>query len=235
MSHPYIHVLLHLLGPGSKRSDGPEARALEGARSGTSGHAAAQHHPLSAPAAKTRVRNAHYGTFSTSFDMRTYSNSTICNSKSNVPYTHTTSLSNGPDVLCHMYSCSDDPFENGPNPEGLLHVSNAHLRDIWLKEVWTAPTPRTRRCPNAAPAAMPLPTEAREGSSGLVGDACARQLDGGDDDRRPPCCPQCSGKQKIPAMALQATGHEQTGVGGTQSMVLSAAITCLRYHQAVRA
>ena len=29
--------------------------------------------------------------------------------------------------------------------------------------------------------------------------------------------------------------REQTGVGGTQSMVLSAAITCLRYHQAVRA
>ena len=44
-----------------------------------------------------------------------------------------------------------------------------------------------------------------------------------------------SGKQKIPAMALQATGHEQTGVGGTQSMPLSAANTCLRYHQAVRA
>ena len=44
-----------------------------------------------------------------------------------------------------------------------------------------------------------------------------------------------SGKQNIPAMALQATGHEQTGVGGTQSMPLSAATTCLRYHQAVRA
>ena len=31
-------------------------------------------------------------------------------------------------------------------------------------------------CANAAPAAMPLPTEARDGCSGLVGDACARQL-----------------------------------------------------------
>ena len=41
--------------------------------------------------------------------------------------------------------------------------------------------------------------------------------------------------QKTPAMALQATGHEQTGVGGTQWMVLSAGITCLQYHQAVRA
>ena len=30
----------------------------------------------------------------------------------------------------------------------------------------------------AAPAAMPQPTEAREGCSGLVGEACARQLDG---------------------------------------------------------
>ena len=36
-------------------------------------------------------------------------------------------------------------------------------------------------CANAAPAAMPPPTEAREGCSGLMGDACARQLelDGG--------------------------------------------------------
>ena len=43
-----------------------------------------------------------------------------------------------------------------------------------------------RGCANAAPAAMPPPTEAREGCSGLVGDACARQLDGGVDGRRPP-------------------------------------------------
>ena len=41
--------------------------------------------------------------------------------------------------------------------------------------------------------------------------------------------------QKTPAMALQATGQEQTGVGRTQSMPLSAANTCLRYHQAVHA
>ena len=39
---------------------------------------------------------------------------------------------------------------------------------------------------DAAPAAMTPPTEAREGCSGLVGDACARQLDGGVDGRRPP-------------------------------------------------
>ena len=45
---------------------------------------------------------------------------------------------------------------------------------------------RARECPNAAPAAMPPPTEAREGCSVLVGDACARQLDGGVDGRRPP-------------------------------------------------
>ena len=36
----------------------------------------------------------------------------------------------------------------------------------------------TQGCANAAPAAMPQPTEAREGCSGLVGDVCARQLDG---------------------------------------------------------
>ena len=31
---------------------------------------------------------------------------------------------------------------------------------------------------------MPPPTEAKEGCSGLVGEACARQLDGGVDGRR---------------------------------------------------
>ena len=39
----------------------------------------------------------------------------------------------------------------------------------------------------------------------------------------------------IPAMALQGIGHEQTGVGRTQCMPLSAANTCLRYHHAMRA
>ena len=39
----------------------------------------------------------------------------------------------------------------------------------------------------------------------------------------------------IPAMALQGIGHEQTGVGRTQCMPLSAPHTCLRYHHAVRA
>ena len=33
---------------------------------------------------------------------------------------------------------------------------------------------------------MPPPTEAREGCSGHVGDACTHQLDGVDDNRRPP-------------------------------------------------
>ena len=36
--------------------------------------------------------------------------------------------------------------------------------------------------PDVAPAAMPLPAEAREGSPGLVGDICACQLDGDDDE-----------------------------------------------------
>ena len=44
-----------------------------------------------------------------------------------------------------------------------------------------------RGCANAAPVAMPPPTETSiEGCPGLVGDACARQLDGGVDGRRPP-------------------------------------------------
>ena len=125
-----------------------------------------------------------------------------------------------------------------------LHESYAHKRDIWLKEVWTAPTSRTRRCPNAAPAAMPLPTLRPERAPLALWAMPAhatRQLstattttddllavhDDAINSLR-------SGKQKIPAMALQGIGHEQTGVGGTQWMVLSAAITCLRFHHAVR-
>ena len=52
---------------------------------------------------------------------------------------------------------------------------------------WTSRASAARGCanPNAAPTAMPLPTEAREGCSGLVGEACARQLDGGVDGQRP--------------------------------------------------
>ena len=91
---------------------------------------------------------------------------------------------------------------------------------------------------------MPLPTEAREGcsqascatpkvrtpqlvmASSTMDDHLAVHNDANS---------LRSAKQKIPAIALQATGHEQTGVGGTQSMPLSAANTCLRYHQAVRA
>ena len=44
------------------------------------------------------------------------------------------------------------------------------MRDIWLNKFGRTRAPRTRGCPNAAPATMPLPAEAREGSSGLVGD-----------------------------------------------------------------
>ena len=39
----------------------------------------------------------------------------------------------------------------------------------------------------------------------------------------------------IPAMALHGIGHEQTSVGGTHCIPLSAANTSLRYHHAVRA
>ena len=55
---------------------------------------------------------------------------------------------------------------------------------------------------------MPSPTEAREGCSGLVGDACARQLDGVVDGRRHPCyvyddaAALRSAKQKASAMSL---------------------------------
>ena len=61
----------------------------------------------------------------------------------------------------------------------------------WLCHVLRKKIGRTlasaaRECANTAPAAMPLPTEAREGCSGLVGDACAHQLDGGVDGQRPP-------------------------------------------------
>ena len=42
-------------------------------------------------------------------------------------------------------------------------------------------------------------------------------------------------KLNAPAMALHGIGHEQTGVGRTQCMALSAPNTCLQYHHAVRA
>ena len=75
----------------------------------------------------------------------------------------------------------------GETAGGLLHESFGHLRYIRLKKIG-----RTRRRPlegartRGTSAAMPPPTEAREGCPGLVGDACARQLDDGVDGRRPP-------------------------------------------------
>ena len=59
---------------------------------------------------------------------------------------------------------------------------------------------------------MPLPTKAREGCSGLVGDAHACQLDGVDDDRRQPCCLYVDAavgavaKLKSCAMSLEVIG-----------------------------
>ena len=73
---------------------------------------------------------------------------------------------------------------------GVLHESFAHMRYIWLKKFGRTRASRTRRCENTAPTTMPSPTEAGEGSSGLVGDTCARHLDGVDDDRRHLCCPR---------------------------------------------
>ena len=56
---------------------------------------------------------------------------------------------------------------------------------------------RTRGCANAAPAAMPPPTEAREGCSGLMGDACAHQLDGsGSADEIQSLATQCEGRRR---------------------------------------
>ena len=69
---------------------------------------------------------------------------------------------------------------------GSLREYMGHSRYIWVKKIGRLRGSRTRGCANAAPAAMPPPTEAREGYSGLMGDACARQLDGGVDGRRPP-------------------------------------------------
>ena len=42
-------------------------------------------------------------------------------------------------------------------------------------------------------------------------------------------------KLRAPAMALHGIGHEQTGVGRTQCVALSAPNTWLQYHHAVRA
>ena len=76
------------------------------------------------------------------------------------------------------------------HPQMARFVSHSDIRPfaryIWVRKIGRLRGSRTRGCANAAPAAMPPPTEAREGCSGLVGDACARQLDGGVDGRRPP-------------------------------------------------
>ena len=75
------------------------------------------------------------------------------------------------------------PGAQGSDAEGLLDVARVvctFALHMGQKDR-TTPTSRTRRCSNAAPAAMPPPTDAREGCSGLVGDACTRQLDGDDE------------------------------------------------------
>ena len=69
---------------------------------------------------------------------------------------------------------------------GSLREYMGHMPYIWLRKIGRTRASGARECANAAPAAMPLPTEANEGCSGLVGDACVRQLDGGVDGRRPP-------------------------------------------------
>ena len=61
---------------------------------------------------------------------------------------------------------------------GSLCESFTHLRYKWVKKIGRTRASAARGCANTAPAAMPPPTEAREGCSGLVGEACARQLDG---------------------------------------------------------
>ena len=53
-------------------------------------------------------------------------------------------------------------------PSGLLCESFVHLRYIWVKKFGRTRASAARGCANAAPAAMPQPTEAREGCSGLV-------------------------------------------------------------------
>ena len=72
--------------------------------------------------------------------------------------------------------------------EYMVHFTFAVARYVLTKRLprkkigrtRAASAARPRGCANAAPAAMPPPTEAREGCSGLMGDACAaRQLDGG--------------------------------------------------------
>ena len=69
---------------------------------------------------------------------------------------------------------------------GITGIPAASSAAVWLKKFGRTRASAARGCANAAPAAMPQPTEAREGCSGLVGEACARQLDGVVDGRRPP-------------------------------------------------
>ena len=69
---------------------------------------------------------------------------------------------------------------------GSLREYMGQKRHILRKKIGRTRASAARGCANTAPAAMPPPTEAREGCSGLVGEACARQLDGGVDGRRTP-------------------------------------------------
>ena len=74
-------------------------------------------------------------------------------------------------------------------PYGSFCESFGHSRYIWVKKIGRLRGSRTRgvegaRMRHQRPCRRPL--KAREGCSGLVGDACARQLDGGVDGRRPP-------------------------------------------------
>ena len=90
---------------------------------------------------------------------------------------------------CAMAQCTIGPGF-GLRARRVVHGSlceyMVHLRYKLVRKIGRLRGSRTRGCANAAPAAMPPPTEAREGCSGLMGDACARQLDGGVDGRRPP-------------------------------------------------
>ena len=61
---------------------------------------------------------------------------------------------------------------------------------------------------------MPLPAEAREGFSGLVGDTCACQLDGDDDDRRLPYCLDYDDEELLHRQQPRAC-HIATGTPGT--------------------
>ena len=94
------------------------------------------------------------------------------------------------------------------------------MRYKWLSREKRDPSVAPSCVPDVAPAAMPLPAEAREGSSGLVGDICECQLDGDDGDRPT--------ESILSTMTLQSTQSQSCSVPGMDLLGLRLSQTVVK-------